>query len=109
MAIKEKKEWNRNQTGMNLRKSIFNDEIDAVLGSRDGVTLKNVQEAGDKQTQPRMSPVLNELLYFVLVCFTICYRFVTSLYKFSSYSIRSFVFYAVFAAGGGHFYVSFFY
>ena len=93
---------------MNLRKSIFNDEIDAVLGSRDGVTLKNVQEAGDKQTQPRMLPVLNELLYFVLVCFTICYRFVTSLYKFSSYSIRSFVFYAVFAAGGGHFYVSFF-
>ena len=68
-----------------------------------------MQEAGDKQTQPRMSPMLNELLYFVLVYFTICYRFVTSLYMFSSYSIRSFVFYAVFAAGGGHFYVSFFY
>ena len=46
-AYKEKKEWNRNQTGGNLRKSIFYDEIDAVLGCRDAVTLKHVQEAGD--------------------------------------------------------------
>ena len=38
-----KKEWKRNQTGGNLRKSIFYDEIDAVLGCRDAVT----QEAGD--------------------------------------------------------------
>ena len=30
------------------------------------------------QTQPRMPLMLNDLLYFVLVCFTICYRFVTS-------------------------------
>ena len=46
-AYKEKKEWNRNQTGGNLRKSVFYDEIDAVLGCRDAVTLKHVQEAGD--------------------------------------------------------------
>lgn len=46
-AYKEKKEWNRNQTGGNLRKSIFYDEIDAVLGCRDAMTLKHVQEAGD--------------------------------------------------------------
>ena len=46
-AYKEKKEWNRNQTGGKLRKSIFYDEIDAILGCRDAVTLKHVQEAGD--------------------------------------------------------------
>jgi len=46
-AYKEKKEWKRNQTGGNLRKSVFYDEIDAVLGCRDIVTLKHVQEAGD--------------------------------------------------------------
>ena len=40
-GYKEKK-WNRNQTGGNLRKSIFYDEIDAVLDC-----LKHVQEAGD--------------------------------------------------------------
>lgn len=46
-AYKEKKEWNRYQTGGNLRKSVFYDEIDAVLGCCDAVTLKHVQEAGD--------------------------------------------------------------
>ncbi|CAH3030174.1 unnamed protein product, partial [Porites evermanni] len=46
-AYKEKKEWNRNQTGGNLQKSIFYDEIDAVLGCRNAVTLKHVKEAGD--------------------------------------------------------------
>ena len=46
-GYKENKDWNRNQTGGNLRKSIFYDEIDAVLGCRDAVTLKQVQEAGD--------------------------------------------------------------
>ncbi|XP_068737029.1 uncharacterized protein [Montipora capricornis] len=49
-AYKEKKEWNRNQTGGNLRKSIFYDEIDAVLGCRDAVTLKHVQEGGDSSS-----------------------------------------------------------
>ena len=47
-------------------------------------------------------------VYFVLVWFTICYRFVTFKDMFSSYSIRSLGFYVVGAAGGGHFYVSFF-
>ena len=46
-AYKEKKEWNRNQTSGNLRKSIFYDEMDAVLGCRNVVTLKHVQETGD--------------------------------------------------------------
>ena len=37
-----------------MRKSVFYDEIDAVLGCRDFVTLKNVQEAGDSSsTTPR--------------------------------------------------------
>ena len=31
-GYKENKEWNRNQTGGNLRKTIFYDEINAVLG-----------------------------------------------------------------------------
>ena len=32
---KEKKDWNRKQTGGNLRKSQFYDEIDEILGCRD--------------------------------------------------------------------------
>ena len=47
---KKKKEWNRNQTGGNLRKSIFYDEIDAVLGCHNAVTLKHVQEGGDSSS-----------------------------------------------------------
>ena len=46
-AYKEWKKWNRNQTGNSLRKSVFYDESDAVLGCRDIVTSQNVQEAGD--------------------------------------------------------------
>jgi len=49
-AYKERKEWNRNQTGGSLRKSVSYDEIDAVLGCHDIVTLKNVQEAGDSSS-----------------------------------------------------------
>lgn len=41
-VYKEKKEWNRNQTGGNLRKFIFYDEIDVVLGCRDVMILKYV-------------------------------------------------------------------
>ena len=53
-AYKERKEWNRNQTGGSLRKSVFYEEIDAVLGCRDFVTLKNVHEAGNSSsTTPR--------------------------------------------------------
>lgn len=41
---KEKKDSNRNQSGGNLRKSPFYDEIDEVLGCRDFVTFSNVKE-----------------------------------------------------------------
>ena len=40
--FKEAKEWNRKQTGGLKKKSMFYDEIDAVLGCRDIVTLNNV-------------------------------------------------------------------
>ncbi|KAJ7390870.1 hypothetical protein OS493_021761 [Desmophyllum pertusum] len=43
---KEAKEWNRKQSGGSKRKSILFDEIDAILGCRDIVTLSNVSEAG---------------------------------------------------------------
>ena len=39
---KEAKEWNRKQTGGSKKKSMFYDEIDAVQGCRDIVTLTNV-------------------------------------------------------------------
>ena len=42
---KEKKDWNRNQSGGNLRKSPFYDEIDEGLGCRDFVTFSNVKES----------------------------------------------------------------
>ena len=42
---KEKKDWNRNQSGGNYRKSPFYDEIDEVLGCRDFVTFSNVKES----------------------------------------------------------------
>ena len=45
MKYKEAKEWNRKQTGGTRRQSIFYDEIDAILGCRDIVTLRNVSEA----------------------------------------------------------------
>lgn len=52
---KEAKDWNTKQTGGNLRKTIFYDEIDEVLGCRDAVTMKRVVHAGavggkDKQS-----------------------------------------------------------
>ncbi len=47
---KERKEWNKNQTGGGLRKSVLYDEIDAVLGCRDVVTLPHVLETGDSTT-----------------------------------------------------------
>jgi len=43
---KELKEWNRKQTGGTRRQSIFYNEIDAILGCRDIVTLQNMSEAG---------------------------------------------------------------
>jgi len=44
---KERTEWNNNQSGGGVRKSIFYDEIDVVLGCRDVVTLKHVQQTGN--------------------------------------------------------------
>lgn len=43
---KKAKDWNLKQTGGNRKKSIFYDEIDAVLGCREIVALKHVEEAG---------------------------------------------------------------
>ena len=54
-AYKEKKEWNKNQTGGNLRKSVFYDEIDAVLRCRDIVTLRHVLDAGAHDSSTRSS------------------------------------------------------
>ena len=54
-AYKEKKEWNKNQTGGNLRKSVFYDEIDAVLGCRDILTLRHVLDAGAHDSSTRSS------------------------------------------------------
>ena len=43
---KEKKDWNRRQSGGNLRKSPHYDIIDSVLGYRDIITCNNVEQAG---------------------------------------------------------------
>ena len=42
---KEKKDWNCKQSGGNLKKSPFYDEIDEVLRCRDFVTFNNVKES----------------------------------------------------------------
>ena len=42
---KDAKEWNRKQTGGTRRQSTFYNEIDAILGCRDIVTLRNVSKA----------------------------------------------------------------
>ena len=46
---KDKKDWNRRQSGGNLRKSPHYDQIDAVLGYRDIITCSNVEQAGIQQ------------------------------------------------------------
>ena len=43
---KNAKDWNKNQTGGSLRKSVYYDEIDKILGCRDVVTFNHVAEAG---------------------------------------------------------------
>lgn len=47
---KERKDWNKKQTGGSLWKSPFYDEIDAVLGVRDVVALERVGEAGSSSS-----------------------------------------------------------
>ena len=46
---KDKKDWNRRQSGGNLRKSPHYDQIDAVLGCRDIITCSNIEQAGIQQ------------------------------------------------------------
>ena len=46
---KDKKDWNRWQSGGNLRKSPHYDQIDAVLGCRDIIMCSNVEQAGIQQ------------------------------------------------------------
>ena len=53
---KEAKEWNRKQSGGSKKQSLFYDEIDAVLGCRDIVTLSHVSEAGTTSTHASSSP-----------------------------------------------------
>ena len=43
---KAAKDWNRRQSGGNRKQSVFYEEIDQVLGCRDGVTLRHVAQAG---------------------------------------------------------------
>ena len=49
---KDAKTWNKTQSGGQLRKSVFYDKIDRVLGTRDVVTLKHVVEAGMRTDSP---------------------------------------------------------
>ena len=46
------KDWNSKQTGGHRRQSVFYEEIDAVLGCRDVVTLQHVTEAGTSEAVP---------------------------------------------------------
>ena len=46
---KAAKDWNAKQSGGNRKESLFYEEIDAVLGCRDIVTLRHVAEAGDSK------------------------------------------------------------
>lgn len=43
---KESKDWNRQQSGGNIRKSPHFDTLDVILGCRDIVTCNKVQQAG---------------------------------------------------------------
>lgn len=47
---KERKDWNRKQSGGSIWKSPHYDEIDAVLGVRDVVTFSNVAGAGSESS-----------------------------------------------------------
>ena len=49
---KDAKSWNKSQTGGHIRKSVFYDKLDQVLGTRDIVTMKHVVEAGTSTASP---------------------------------------------------------
>lgn len=52
---KNAKDWNINQTGGHRWQSVFYDEIDAVLGCRDVVTLRHVAEAASESENTALS------------------------------------------------------
>ena len=54
--IKNAKTWNKTQSGGQLRKNVFYDKIDRVLGTRDVVTLKHVVKAGTHTDSPIANP-----------------------------------------------------
>lgn len=56
------KDWNSKRTGGNLRKSAHFDEIDAVMGCRDIVTLSNVKEAGSAVSEREESTVQGDCI-----------------------------------------------
>ena len=52
---KAAKDWNVNQSGGNRCQSMFYEEIDAVLGCRDVVTLRHVSEAGSSESSSEVN------------------------------------------------------
>lgn len=56
---KDRKDWNRKQTGGTLRKSPFYDEIDEILGCRDVVTLDHVKETVTVESETSSSSPAN--------------------------------------------------
>ena len=49
---KEAKSWNKSPTRGHIRKSVFYDKIDRVLGTRDISTMKHVVKAGTSTASP---------------------------------------------------------
>lgn len=51
---KEKKDWNRKQSGGNIQKSPHYDAIDAVLGCRDVITCNKLSQVGITTPEPAL-------------------------------------------------------
>ena len=51
---KEKKDWNRKQSGGNIQKSPHYDAIDAVLGCRDVITCNKLRQVGITTPEPAL-------------------------------------------------------
>ena len=51
---KEKKDWNRKQSGANIRKSPHYDAIDAVLGCRDVITCNKLRQVRITTPEPAL-------------------------------------------------------
>ena len=62
---KEVKEWNRKQTGGTRRQSIFYNEIDAILGCRDIVTLRKVSEARTGESSSPLNTSHNTIIIYL--------------------------------------------